>query len=239
MCTLSENILLKVCSKIMDPVTTTDELIPSGETSSYRSNPLGLAEFTLSRRDPDYVGRSKAVDRLEKAVLTFLQTMVAVSVEYESLVEKIRHSAQRKTESTHLQKTLQQQCSEREKCHRMMVGLYPDLKTGLISQEEYLILKADLQTKLDALDTSIAKLRQTAEQYAGNLERENEFLSHFRKYHNFSQLTRPMLTELVSEIRIYEGGRLEIVLNFQDELKALTDYLELNKEALEEKACAM
>ena len=64
---LTENILLRVCSKIMDPVTTTDELIPSGETSSYRSNPLGLAEFTLSRRDPDYVNRSKAVDRLEKA----------------------------------------------------------------------------------------------------------------------------------------------------------------------------
>jgi aconitate hydratase len=64
---LADNILLKVCSKIMDSVTTTDELIPSGETSSYRSNPLGLAEFTLSRRDPEYVGRSKAVDKLEKA----------------------------------------------------------------------------------------------------------------------------------------------------------------------------
>ena len=64
---LTDNILLKVCSVIMDPVTTTDELIPSGETSSYRSNPLGLAEFTLSRRDPEYVGRSKAVDILEKA----------------------------------------------------------------------------------------------------------------------------------------------------------------------------
>lgn len=49
---LAQNILLRVCSKIMDKVTTTDELIPSGETSSYRSNPLGLAEFTLSRRDP-------------------------------------------------------------------------------------------------------------------------------------------------------------------------------------------
>ena len=63
---LGENILLKVCSKIMDPVTTTDELIPSGETSSYRSNPLGLAEFTLSRRDPEYVGHSKRVDVVEK-----------------------------------------------------------------------------------------------------------------------------------------------------------------------------
>ena len=67
MTALTDNILLKVCSKILDEVTTTDELIPSGETSSYRSNPLGLAEFTLSRRDPEYVGRSKAVDIIEKS----------------------------------------------------------------------------------------------------------------------------------------------------------------------------
>ncbi|MCD7863789.1 MAG: hydratase [Lachnospiraceae bacterium] len=64
---LAGNILLRVCSKIMDPVTTTDELIPSGETSSYRSNPLGLAEFALSRRDPAYVGKAKEVDKLERA----------------------------------------------------------------------------------------------------------------------------------------------------------------------------
>ena len=63
---LSENILLKVSSKILDEVTTTDELIPSGETSSYRSNPLGLAEFTLSRRDPEYVSRAKAVQAMEQ-----------------------------------------------------------------------------------------------------------------------------------------------------------------------------
>lgn len=61
---LSDHILLKVCSKIMDPVTTTDELIPSGETSSYRSNPLRLAEFALSRRDPGYVQRAKDVQKL-------------------------------------------------------------------------------------------------------------------------------------------------------------------------------
>lgn len=64
---LPENLLLKVVSYITDPVTTTDELIPSGETSSFRSNPLGLAEFTLSRKDPAYVGRAKAVQQLEKA----------------------------------------------------------------------------------------------------------------------------------------------------------------------------
>ena len=62
---LRDNLLLQVVSEIHDPVTTTDELIPSGETSSYRSNPLGLAEFTLSRKDPDYVGRAKAVQKPE------------------------------------------------------------------------------------------------------------------------------------------------------------------------------
>ena len=64
---LGDNLLLKVVSYITDPVTTTDELIPSGETSSYRSNPLGLAEFTLSRKDPEYVGRAKAVQAEETA----------------------------------------------------------------------------------------------------------------------------------------------------------------------------
>ena len=67
MVALTDNLLLKVVSEIHDPVTTTDELIPSGETSSFRSNPLGLAEFTLSRKDPEYVGRAKEVSNAEKA----------------------------------------------------------------------------------------------------------------------------------------------------------------------------
>ncbi|PXV91866.1 aconitate hydratase [Lachnotalea glycerini] len=64
---LTDNLLIKVVSEIHDPVTTTDELIPSGETSSYRSNPIGLAEFTLSRKDPEYVGKAKAVQAAEMA----------------------------------------------------------------------------------------------------------------------------------------------------------------------------
>ncbi len=89
MSALTDNILLKVCSKIMDEVTTTDELIPSGETSSYRSNPLGLAEFTLSRRDPGYVERTKAVARLEKA-RTSGEDTVSLEPELEEVFETIR-----------------------------------------------------------------------------------------------------------------------------------------------------
>lgn len=88
---LTDNILLKVCSKIMDEVTTTDELIPSGETSSYRSNPLGLAEFTLSRRDPKYVERTKEVARLEKARING-ENVCSVEPELEHIFQVIRSS---------------------------------------------------------------------------------------------------------------------------------------------------
>ena len=86
MSALPENMLLKVVSEIHDPVTTTDELIPSGETSSYRSNPLALSEFALSRKDPAYVGRAKAVQAAQKAIesgetaaeaFTEMQTVIA------------------------------------------------------------------------------------------------------------------------------------------------------------------
>ena len=69
MSALPQNLLVKVVSEIHDPVTTTDELIPSGETSSYRSNPLGLAEFTLSRKDPAYVGLAKEIHKAQEALM--------------------------------------------------------------------------------------------------------------------------------------------------------------------------
>ncbi len=78
MAPLPEHLLLQIVSEIHDPVTTTDELIPSGETSSYRSNPLGLAEFTLSRKDPGYVERAKAIQLAEKAVEAGTSPIVAV-----------------------------------------------------------------------------------------------------------------------------------------------------------------
>ena len=89
MSALTENLLLKVVSVIHDPVTTTDELIPSGETSSYRSNPLGLAEFTLSRKDPEYVGRSKEIQKAEKARIANESPIDAVN-ELDSIFTSIK-----------------------------------------------------------------------------------------------------------------------------------------------------
>jgi len=88
MSALSEDMILKVVTVIHDPVTTTDELIPSGETSSYRSNPLGLAEFTLSRKDPAYVGHAKAVQKGEKARIAG-EDIVAANNELKSVYDTI------------------------------------------------------------------------------------------------------------------------------------------------------
>lgn len=89
MSALSNDMILKVVSEIHDPVTTTDELIPSGETSSYRSNPLGLAEFTLSRKDPAYVGRAKAVQKAEKARVAG-EDIIAANEELKEVYEVIK-----------------------------------------------------------------------------------------------------------------------------------------------------
>lgn len=97
MSSLGDHVLLRVCSKILDDVTTTDELIPSGETSSYRSNPLGLAEYTLSRRDPEYVERAKAVaaleiDRVENNVVP--SELGAVYNQIKSIYPNVEHELQ-------------------------------------------------------------------------------------------------------------------------------------------------
>lgn len=98
---LSDNLILKVASVILDPVTTTDELIPSGETSSYRSNPLGLAEFTLSRKDPAYVGRAKEIQLVEKARIAG-EDIYNYSDEIKSVYDTIQTSFQIDVASTEI-----------------------------------------------------------------------------------------------------------------------------------------
>ncbi len=101
MSALTDNMVLKVVSEIHDPVTTTDELIPSGETSSFRSNPLGLAEFTLSRKDPAYVGRAKAVQLAEKARAAG-EDIFAACPEIEEIFGKINEKFSSKPEKTQI-----------------------------------------------------------------------------------------------------------------------------------------
>lgn len=172
------------------------------------------------------------IDKLEQAVRVFLQTTINMAIEYNDMLQRINASATRKKESTHLQKTLKLQQAERDKCMRAMVDLYPDWKSGVISQEEYLVIKANLNEKVAALDAMIANLQKTADEFQAGVTEENEFIAHFIKYRNIDRLTRPMLVELVKEILVYEGGRIEVTLNFQDAYQQVVDYIEMNKEAI-------
>ena len=101
MTALSEDMILKVVSVIHDPVTTTDELIPSGETSSFRSNPLGLAEYTLSRKDPNYVGRAKEVQKAEKARIEG-EDAVNANEEMQAVYDKISSKFDLDTKATQI-----------------------------------------------------------------------------------------------------------------------------------------
>ena len=113
---------------------------------------------------------------------------------------------------------------------RSMVDLYPDWKNGIITQEEYMLIKANLNEKISALDAMIANLEKSAEQISQGVTEENEFIAHFKKYGSFDTLTRPMLIELVDEIRVHEGNIIEIDLKFQDAYKQVIEYIELNRD---------
>lgn len=102
-----------------------------------------------------------------------------------------------------------------------MVDLYRDWKAGVISQEEYMLIKA--------LDAMIANLEKNAAEIEKGISTENDFIAHFKKYDNFEKLTRGMLVELVDEIRVHEGGMIEIDLKFADAYKQVIEYIELNE----------
>ena len=189
---------------------------------------------TNNRMKPGGCTRSSLrVDRIEDAVLTLLQKTVAACVEYEKLLEQINRSSHRKTESDNLKRLLRQKQAEKENCMKAMVDLYPDWKSGILTQQEYITIKSNLNDKLERLDAAILSLETTAKQYESGVDCENAFLANFRKYGTIMELTRPMLLELVKEIRVYDENRIEIELNFRDEFAQLMEYLEMNRDVIE------
>ena len=112
---------------------------------------------------------------------------------------------------------------------RSMVDLYPDWKAGVITQEEYMLIKANMSERIKSLDAMIANLEKNAAEIEKGVSDENEFIAHFKKYGSFEKLTRSMLVELVQEIRVHEGGVIEIDLKFVDAYKQVIEYIELNE----------
>ncbi len=175
------------------------------------------------------------IDKLEEAVLVFLQKMVEVAAEYDVILERINSSDKRKNKSDSLEKSLETQMKEREKCTQMLTELYPDWKNGIITQEEYLSIKASIYEKAEKLDLSIESLRAAADEYTKGVDGENRFISSFKKLGTIEKLTRPILTELIEEILVHEGGNITINLKCSDAFARATEYIEMNNDISDKK----
>ena len=170
------------------------------------------------------------VDRLEEAVLVTIQKMVDVAVEMSEVVEKINHTPSRKTESTNIRSALKTALREKERLQNMQMDLYPDWKSGIITQEEYMMLKANLAEKLESIENNISSIQTTLEDFSHGIDDQNEFLATFKKYGRIEKLTRPMLIELVAEILVHEGNRVEVCFKYRDSYEEALEYIRLNGE---------
>jgi len=173
------------------------------------------------------------IDKLEQAVLLTIQNMINTATTMSDLLTQINNNSARKKESSHIEKALKSQISEREKLVSMITDLYPDWKSGVITVDEYQMLKERLNERLRIADEKIASLNKSAEQFQDGITEENEFVARFKKYGNIERLTRPLLTELVQEIFVHEGGDIEVVFKFQDAYAEVVEYIELNKHLIE------
>ena len=169
------------------------------------------------------------IDKLEKAVLGAIQTMVDTAIELDDVLDKINEKADNRGESI-AKRSMEKLIAEREQIKAMMLDLYPDWKSGAITKEEYLSLKENMSEKVNKLDSKISGFEKKLESDNQNQIAENDFISSLKKYGKIDKLTRPILTELVDSIFVHTGGNITINFKFQDAYEQLVDYIEETKQ---------
>ena len=196
-----------------------------GAVMSKKTNKLPYGTYryykcSTKRKQGRCTNHTIRIDKLEQVVLTYLQKMIDLAVEYDRVMAQLQNS-RNVSESGSLQRALEDRQREREKCLKAMLDLYPDWKANLITQEEYRLLKANLSDKIAKLDEMIEKLTQSQNETAGQ---ENAFVEHFKQYKNIDRLTRPMLVELIDSISVYEDNRITIKVRFLDALEQVLTF---------------
>ena len=176
------------------------------------------------------------IDKMQHTVMVTIQKMVELAVQMSEALSKINRDPQRVKESDHLRQSLETLTSQREKEYRMQLDLYPDWKSGVITQQEYLALKAKIAEKIAVLDTKIENAKKTLDAYAHGIDDENAFITAFKKYENFTELTRGMLVELVDEILVHDNASIDVNFKFADAYQQVVEYIELNKESVQKSA---
>ncbi|MBR6654122.1 MAG: recombinase family protein [Oscillospiraceae bacterium] len=171
-------------------------------------------------------------DKLESAVMTTVQTMVDVAIAMDKLVKHINNSPVKKQESNHIHSAIATHEAELTKYRQMVLDLYPDWKNDLITKEEYLRLKEQLNEKISGLEHNLTILQKAQDEFTGEFPEDNKFFTHFTKYGLIEKLTRPLLVELVDKIYIHEGGNITIKFKFEDAYEQAMEFINLNYEAI-------
>lgn len=170
------------------------------------------------------------IDKLEEAVLAFLQKMVEVAAEYEVILERINSGEKRKSKCGNIRKTLEAEKAERDKCLGMLTELYTDWKNGIITQTEYMSIRQSLSEKAELLEAAIGNLEKTAAEFEKGIDGENQFVAVFRDLGTIEKLTRPLLTGLIESILVHEGGEITINLRCRDAFAQVSEYIDMNEE---------
>lgn len=166
--------------------------------------------------------------RLEAATLYAIQQQVHLAVSYSAIVSQINVAPLKKSQSIRLIELITAKEKEQAKIMRYKQSLYQDWKDGHITHNDYRHMSEDYERQNGAISEVIASLKKERDELENGIDTENPFLATFRKYENIDKLTREILIELVDVIKVYEGGDISIKFKFADELRRITEYIQVN-----------
>ena len=166
--------------------------------------------------------------RLEAAVLYAIRQQVHLAVSYSAIVSQINVAPLKKSQSVRLNELIATKEKELAKIMRYKQALYQDWKDGNITHNDYRHMSEDYERQNEAISEVVASLKKERDELENGIDIENPFLATFRKYENIDKLTREILIKLVDVIKVYEGGDISIRFKFSDELRRITEYIEVN-----------
>ena len=170
------------------------------------------------------------LDKLESAVTVTIQKMIDTATEMSEIIDEINKNPKRNNKSNNLANALKKAKNEKERITNIQMDLYPDWKNGIITQKEYIRLKGKFEEEIQSLDENIKNMEKSILDFENGKEDDNSFLDNFKKYGNIKKLTRPLLTELVEKILVFEDGKIEVVFKYKDEFLEATEYININKQ---------
>ena len=169
---------------------------------------------------------SVRIDKLEQAVLYTIKAMIKTALELEAFLLEVEERAKKQPEGNLLNRTIDKKIAEREKYKEMSLSLYPDWKSGIITQEEYTKLKESIAEKIRELDQAIEELQKEGTKPSKKDMKDNEFLNHFLQYATIDKLTRPIVVELIDSILVHGNGNITINFKFTDAYEEILEYID-------------